>query len=844
MSFHEDNFENLSLDELKHANYNPVTFFKALDYYIARSDLRALDVAWRIFEVVDSPDQSKFTGDCLMLLQSVIKFFADAQLEEIITDAHYCEKFISYLQVYLALMLTTSLKSEDNSSENMLCICKRLNELWKKTSDEPLLRERIKEVAEMLAFYVHSAQNPIVLPEIFEAYNDQAIDRYGEAAISDRFGEEALPVLKRMLDTLIADSELVDFTDSLDFDSSKPEFDEIQDYGTLGGAKIDHVEVLLEIGMRTHDLIHKYKTDERLERFVEGQEYVVLEDDITVIFENIFMEYKQLYFAILETGDETSLNTCVWSIIEMYNGCVVLQYLTTEFERSFLDFIVTALGSAIKNTENLQNLEKYFETIINLAKATCRRYHDVMVPIYQIITDAWYKYYIGYTNSGNVRVTYDNDLPSLTDLYDQMIAIILTGYSKITEETLLWDVYENVAKTKMLHYVISKLTLNKNAISTIEVKSNIDSKLSNEIIAKSIPENGIFVDLYFQRKQLWNTDDYFVIPFVVKKTGALLFPDEIAGRNELVDCFAVYLGEILSNSSRKRSMSKLSFTEAKARLGEMTHYLLSEFENDGIKHISFSSEGVLNGMSFGALPYKDGYIIDYFTVRNVANVFDLANSHSRENYEDSLLVYPVDFEKYKTLNYSEVECSALRETCESIAGKKVVSLSRRSATKSQVVENVRGKKYDIMHFSTHGNAEDGRLFMVLSDDEEDYRLYEDELIDLAVRTNIAVFSFCFGGKMNEDVKDSLSGFIKAMLVNGATTVIAPLEEVDDKATSELFRIFYNDYLEKDKSMSITSIWHEALKKFRTPHQTDNGFCDYSDPKYWAQWVIYSSERMV
>jgi len=833
MSLQDWDYKNATISHIRQANYDERIFYDAFEHYLSEDDLRAIDVAWRLLEKY-WPDKYFLSADPIRIIQNMMEFFSKTQdLEKIFTDSDYCEKFNEILASYASIVCFGAFQNEGNTYDALLLLCKKMNLIHKSTKDYAV-QSQIEAVAYAMYGYTKlDTYRPLSFPAPLEYPNLK----------------EAIKFFDKVLEILIFESDLVEVVSSIEDDLdgfSAPDPESI-----ITDEQKRAFDELSGLAVAIAEQLTTYSQKELATNFhLVPQDWEVPSSDVTEIFENLLTESKQLYPTYATSEDEYVKSTYAGMVVSTYVNCIYHRLISTDYEGDYLDFVVNLLENLINDIESPQQLDVHCELITQTIAALYRRYYNALPSLTKTLAMACYKLYLCHLSSNEIRLIYmleGEEVSSLSDTYEKMMAMILTAYTRIKDEDSRWDVYINIAKAKMLRYVISYLTKNKKAIAVARVKESIESRFDRIGIVANIPADGVFIDLYYQRKQLWNSDEYFINVFIADSSGELLYIDDFSRRNETSECIEVYLDGIFPD--REKAKSELTFDEAKKKLGVITSKLLTSLEQKGIKQLIFSSEGIFNNICFGALPYKNGYVMDYFTVRNVANVFDLINPRRKEKFDNSLVVYPVEFKRYDKLRYSEVECEAMRNE---ISGKRPICLAYNNATKLQVIENLADNNFDVIHFSTHGIDEEGRLFMVLAGEEKNNRLYEDELVGLAGKTNLAVFSLCYGGKMSDNVKESLSGFIKAMLQSGAIAVIAPLEETDDQATSMLFSIFYKKYFEMNLHVSIDEIWKETVVEFRKQgriHRFDKTgkqlnakrdiICD--DPRYWAPWIVYSAE---
>ena len=115
-------------------------------------------------------------------------------------------------------------------------------------------------------------------------------------------------------------------------------------------------------------------------------------------------------------------------------------------------------------------------------------------------------------------------------------------------------------------------------------------------------------------------------------------------------------------------------------------------------------------------------------------------------------------------------------------------LRSKEATKEAVVGHM--LKSDVVHLATHG-APDGLFFAGGS--EAEATLSMAEVQDLKLRARLVVLSACdtFKGELRTD---GVVGITRAFVAAGALTLVSSLWKVDDGATLELMRRFYQAWV--------------------------------------------------
>ena len=145
-------------------------------------------------------------------------------------------------------------------------------------------------------------------------------------------------------------------------------------------------------------------------------------------------------------------------------------------------------------------------------------------------------------------------------------------------------------------------------------------------------------------------------------------------------------------------------------------------------------------------------------------------------------------------------------------------------------------KYRIVHFATHGllNSEHPELSgIVLSLFDErgkpqDGFLRLHDIYNLKLPAELVVLSACSTALGKEVKGEGLIGLTRGFMYAGAPRVVASLWKVDDEATSEFMKLFYQQMLRKGKSPAAAL--RDAQREFRQMRRWDS-------PYYWAAFVM-------
>jgi CHAT domain-containing protein/tetratricopeptide (TPR) repeat protein len=146
-------------------------------------------------------------------------------------------------------------------------------------------------------------------------------------------------------------------------------------------------------------------------------------------------------------------------------------------------------------------------------------------------------------------------------------------------------------------------------------------------------------------------------------------------------------------------------------------------------------------------------------------------------------------------------------------------------------------QYRILHFATHGllNSErpelSGLVFSLVDQKgkPQDGFLRLHEIYNLQLNADLIVLSACETGLGKEIKGEGLIGLTRGFMYAGAPRVVASLWDVDDLATAELMKLFYQRML-KD-GLSAGAALRAAQLEFSRQKR-------WASPYYWAGFVMH------
>jgi len=159
----------------------------------------------------------------------------------------------------------------------------------------------------------------------------------------------------------------------------------------------------------------------------------------------------------------------------------------------------------------------------------------------------------------------------------------------------------------------------------------------------------------------------------------------------------------------------------------------------------------------------------------------------------------------------------------------------RQATKDEVLNRL--ASVALVHIAAHGRMETGEIALAPNPTaasrapvEEDFILTIRDVNNVHLRAKLVVLSCCHSAR-GEIKAEGVVGIARAFLGAGARSVLVSLWEIDDEATLEFMKSFYQ-HLVKGKSASESL--NQAMKCMRESDQ-------FSAVKYWAPFVLIGDD---
>ena len=159
----------------------------------------------------------------------------------------------------------------------------------------------------------------------------------------------------------------------------------------------------------------------------------------------------------------------------------------------------------------------------------------------------------------------------------------------------------------------------------------------------------------------------------------------------------------------------------------------------------------------------------------------------------------------------------------------------KQATKDEVLRRI--SSVALVHIAAHGKMETGEIALApnanrqsLILDKEDYLLTMKDVLKAQIRARLVVLSCCHSAR-GEIKAEGVVGIARAFLGAGARSVLVSLWAIDDEATMEFMKVFYQHLVH---GRSASEALNKAMKSMR---ESDR----FSAVKYWAPFVLIGDD---
>ena len=164
----------------------------------------------------------------------------------------------------------------------------------------------------------------------------------------------------------------------------------------------------------------------------------------------------------------------------------------------------------------------------------------------------------------------------------------------------------------------------------------------------------------------------------------------------------------------------------------------------------------------------------------------------------------------------------------------VQPLTGKNATKERVLSRL--ESVSLVHIAAHGRSETGEILLSPNHGspekpkEQDFLLTMEDVLKAKLRAKLVVLSCCHTGK-GKICAEGVVGIARAFLGAGARSVIASLWAIEDKATMEFMRNFYEHLI---AGHSASKSLNQAMKLMR-----ESG--EFNEVRQWAPFVLIGDD---
>ncbi|WP_170164514.1 CHAT domain-containing protein [Sinomicrobium pectinilyticum] len=244
-------------------------------------------------------------------------------------------------------------------------------------------------------------------------------------------------------------------------------------------------------------------------------------------------------------------------------------------------------------------------------------------------------------------------------------------------------------------------------------------------------------------------------------------------------------------------------------------------------------DGLLGFIPFEALliepAQSDNYNRMPFLVKRQKMVYqtsaDLYLREYRYTEKEKLLgIFPIFESTPMELRYSEEEAESIR--CITDAD----ILSGKDATKANFLE--KAGNYDIIHLSTHASG--GNFVIPANIEFRDDVMLLHELYGLQLKPALVVLSACETGIGKLQRGEGAISLARGFQYAGANRILFSLWKVNDRATSRIMTLFYQNY---QKYASASAANHQSKIDYLEDKEVPLA---QKSPYYWSGFVYYGN----
>ena len=252
---------------------------------------------------------------------------------------------------------------------------------------------------------------------------------------------------------------------------------------------------------------------------------------------------------------------------------------------------------------------------------------------------------------------------------------------------------------------------------------------------------------------------------------------------------------------------------AQALYGRLVEAARSEIHGDRLLIVP---HGTLHYLPFSALRSPDGHwLVESFAIGTLpsASVLRYLADKSAGASDRALVVGNPDIGAGMALRWAEREAKMVGER-----ERDATVLVRADATEARVKKLI--ETVGFVHFATHGELNESdplaSALLLTPGGGEDGRLEVRELFGLDLHARLVVLSACQTGLGRLSHGDELVGLQRAFIYAGTPAVVTTLWKVDDRASYELVRAFYERLEQVGAVQALRQAQLETMRRFPHP----------------------------
>ena len=157
------------------------------------------------------------------------------------------------------------------------------------------------------------------------------------------------------------------------------------------------------------------------------------------------------------------------------------------------------------------------------------------------------------------------------------------------------------------------------------------------------------------------------------------------------------------------------------------------------------------------------------------------------------------------------------------------------ATKGEVLKQL--STVALVHIAAHGKMETGEIALAPNPareshlpEEKDFLLTMADVLEAQLRARLVVLSCCHSAH-GEIKAEGVVGIARAFLGAGARSVLVSLWAIDDEATFQFMKHFYEELV---IGRRVSEALHEAMKRMKESEK-------FGEVKYWAPFVLIGDD---